>query len=199
MKRGIVVLGLVLGVISLANIGLVEPAQARCCDRVTDGCNEGSDTGCAMANPENLFFPDPCECEQGECIDPTQNDGPCGGTPGGECGDGNIDGGEDCDDGAANGTFMSCCALDCSYKSDGAICDDGTFCDGFGECDGAGTCDPNETDPPCPEGIVCDEENRSCNEAQTPVASTQVLVVLAALMVLGATFVLRRRRRGQSF
>jgi hypothetical protein len=195
--------GAVLGILAsgiLVGSGVfVGSAYARCCDRFDDGCDGASETGCAMGNAMDMFFPDPCECSGGACVDPTQGNAPCGGMPGGDCGDGNTDSGEDCDDGAQNGSFMSCCTVTCSYKDSGALCEDGTFCDGLGACNGSGTCDPNATDPPCPEPQMCDEASRSCSvSAQTPVASQGVLVALAVTMLAGAVLVLRRRHHQRS-
>lgn len=194
------VLGMVTSAIFIASGVHVDSAYARCCDLVNDGCTSASDTGCAMGSPLDMFFPNPCECISGACVDPTQQNAACGGTPpNGDCGDGNIDSGEDCDDGDDNGTFLSCCTVSCAYKDSGAVCDDGTFCDGLGECNGSGTCDPNATDPPCVEPQTCDEDSRSCTvSAQTPVASQGVLAALAVTMLAGAVLVLRRRRQESS-
>jgi hypothetical protein len=51
------------------------------------------------------------------------------------CGNGVVEAGELCDDGAANGLGSSCCGADCkSAKADGASCDDGLFCNGADTC-----------------------------------------------------------------
>ena len=54
--------------------------------------------------------------------------------PAGVCGNGQIDAGEQCDTGAANGTVGSCCAADCTLQPNGTFC----FIDGFGpgRCNG---------------------------------------------------------------
>ena len=63
---------------------------------------------------------------------------------GNPCGDGTIDTGEACDDGAvANGTPDSCCGVTCSFTPRGTGCAGGT-------CDGAGVCVP----PRCGDGMV---------------------------------------------
>jgi cysteine-rich repeat protein len=55
------------------------------------------------------------------------------------CGDGTIDPGEQCDDGAANGPG-DCCTTTCQLEAAGAACsDDGDLCT-LDACDGAGTC-----------------------------------------------------------
>jgi hypothetical protein len=53
------------------------------------------------------------------------------------CGDGVADAGsgEQCDEGAANGTLMSCCNSDCAFRSAGAVCRELA-----GACDVAETC-----------------------------------------------------------
>ena len=59
------------------------------------------------------------------------------------CGDGVIDTGESCDDGSANGTTTSCCAVDCTYRAAGTACGGGGgggACDLADTCDGAGAC-----------------------------------------------------------
>jgi uncharacterized delta-60 repeat protein len=44
------------------------------------------------------------------------------------CGNGVLDAGEVCDDGAANGTSASCCTAACQPRNDGAACDTGSAC-----------------------------------------------------------------------
>jgi hypothetical protein len=69
------------------------------------------------------------------------------------CGDGVIDPGEACDDGAANGTTECGCQLDCQYATSGTACGDPSAdeCDLADTCDGAGSCDPNLE----PDGTAC--------------------------------------------
>src|SRR5262249_61058531 len=63
---------------------------------------------------------------------------------GNPCGDGTIDSGEGCDDGAGrNGTADSCCSVTCSPKTAGIACS-------RGRCDGLGVCVP----PRCGDGAV---------------------------------------------
>jgi cysteine-rich repeat protein len=60
------------------------------------------------------------------------------GTP--TCGDGMVDPGEQCDDGAANGQPGDCCTVTCTFQPAGTVCaDDGNLCTAD-RCDGAGTC-----------------------------------------------------------
>ncbi len=56
------------------------------------------------------------------------------------CGDGTVDPGEQCDDGAANGQPGDCCSITCTYQPAGTTCtDDGSPCTSD-VCDGAGAC-----------------------------------------------------------
>ncbi|MGE0788793.1 MAG: MYXO-CTERM sorting domain-containing protein [Sandaracinaceae bacterium] len=60
------------------------------------------------------------------------------------CGDGSLDLGESCDDGALNGTTTCGCQTDCTYTIATTGCSAGTAgpCDAMDECDGAGACTP---------------------------------------------------------
>jgi len=93
----------------------------------------------------------------------------------GECGDGTVDAGEECDDGAANGTTTCGCQADCNYASAGTTCADDKFCNGDETCDGAGACQAETTE--CDDGVgctydSCDEVNDTCinaaNDANCP-------------------------------
>jgi len=56
------------------------------------------------------------------------------------CGDGTLDPGEQCDDGAANGAPGDCCTVTCTFQAEGTDCtDDGNLCTAD-VCDGAGLC-----------------------------------------------------------
>jgi cysteine-rich repeat protein len=64
----------------------------------------------------------------------------------GPCGNGNLNPGEQCDEGSGvNGTLESCCAIDCTFRTSGSACSLGTddLCDAPNTCDGAGTCAVN--------------------------------------------------------
>jgi cysteine-rich repeat protein len=54
------------------------------------------------------------------------------------CGNGIVESGEQCDDGAANGTASSCCTATCTFQALGTPCTGGT-------CDGVDTCLPGAT------------------------------------------------------
>ena len=72
---------------------------------------------------------------------------------GNPCGDGTVDAGEACDDGAAaNGTPDSCCSATCGFKPAGTSC-------AQGRCDGAGVCVP----PRCGDGRV--DAGEQCDAA----------------------------------
>jgi spore coat protein A len=57
------------------------------------------------------------------------------------CGDAEIDPTEACDDGAANGTLLSCCTVSCDLAAAGLACEDGDACTVDDECQ-AGACVP---------------------------------------------------------
>jgi hypothetical protein len=57
------------------------------------------------------------------------------------CGDGELDPTEACDDGAANGTPVSCCTTACTAVADGASCSDGSACTNGDRCQ-TGACVP---------------------------------------------------------
>jgi sugar lactone lactonase YvrE len=67
------------------------------------------------------------------------------------CGNGTKEIGEQCDDGAANGTAGSCCSAACRFLTNETRCDDGTVCNGRETCQ-AGTCTAGTP-------LVCDDHN----------------------------------------
>ncbi|HLK13067.1 MAG TPA: hypothetical protein VKW76_16950 [Candidatus Binatia bacterium] len=112
------------------------------------------------------------------------------------CGDGIVEAGEQCDDGAANGTINSCCTATCTFQPAGTNCaDDGNPCTvdqcngtsdvcqhvagnagavcrlAAGPCDTAGIC--TGTSPTCPAdvykpaGTVCRPAVGTCDIAET--------------------------------
>ncbi|MFN8642100.1 MAG: ice-binding family protein [Candidatus Binatia bacterium] len=76
------------------------------------------------------------------------------------CGNGVVEGREQCDDG--NATDGDCCSATCVYESSGATCaDDGNACTAD-TCNGAGVCQhPNR-----PGGTSCDDGNACTNGDQ---------------------------------
>jgi hypothetical protein len=88
------------------------------------------------------------------------------------CGNGSPDGGEQCDDGAANGTPDSCCTLNCQFAPASTPCTDtdGDLCSTVAGCDGQGTCEQDSTvvcdapDPPCEGGQTCNPGTGLCED-----------------------------------
>jgi len=54
------------------------------------------------------------------------------------CGDGFLDGGEDCDDG--NTDAGDCCSASCAFEAAASPCSGASLCAATGVCDGAGAC-----------------------------------------------------------
>jgi hypothetical protein len=63
-------------------------------------------------------------------------------------------------------------------------CDDGVFCNGLESCDPQLGCVPSE--PPCAEGLECDETRDECFFPGIPTVSTWGLAVLGLLLAAGA-------------
>jgi hypothetical protein len=76
------------------------------------------------------------------------------------CGNGIVEGGEECDDG--NTLDGDCCSASCQFEPAGSACPDGLYCNGDETCDGAGTCQAG-TSVDCSDGVDCTVD--SCNEA----------------------------------
>ena len=78
------------------------------------------------------------------------------------CGNSVIDGGEQCDQGAGNGTSGSCCDLNCQLVPSGICraaaneCDIAEGCNGF-----AGDCPPNNVQP---GGVPCSTDGNECTD-----------------------------------
>jgi cysteine-rich repeat protein len=76
------------------------------------------------------------------------------------CGDGIVEGSEDCDDGNTNDG--DCCSSTCQFEPSGSPCEsDGNVCTDD-ECDGAGTCEHNNNTAPCDDGDPC-TSNDQCS------------------------------------
>jgi hypothetical protein len=78
------------------------------------------------------------------------------------CGDGTIDPGEQCDDGALNGTPQSCCTTSCQFTPAGSDCDDSNPCTQTDQCDGSGNCVGSTFDPI--GAILADPSNLSSDQ-----------------------------------
>jgi len=69
------------------------------------------------------------------------------------CGNGDVDPGEECDDG--NALAGDCCRADCTFATVGAACtDDGNACTDDA-CDVAGACTHVDNTAPCDDGSYC--------------------------------------------
>jgi cysteine-rich repeat protein len=107
---------------------------------------------------------------------------PPGETPPGDapkCGDHNVDPGEDCDDGAGNGTAGSLCNAMCHVVScgDGHI-DPSEACDEGASNRNGGTCEANCTLPVCGNGIkdmgeACDDHNTASGDGCSSTCITE--------------------------
>ncbi len=87
-----------------------------------------------------------------------------------DCGDGQVDSPEQCDIGAGNGAPGTCCASNCTFRPNGAVCRTGVDaqCDTSEACTGAASVCPPD-DAPIHNGNVCRpgsgdtcDENESC-------------------------------------
>jgi cysteine-rich repeat protein len=72
-----------------------------------------------------------------------------------DCGNGSLDGDEDCDDG--NSLDGDCCASDCTFEPSGSPCDDFDLCSEVDSCDGAGSCDGSVVTD-CTDGDLCTQD-----------------------------------------
>ncbi len=89
------------------------------------------------------------------------------------CGDGVVGRGEQCDDGAANGTEASCCSSSCAFESAGSTCDAGgaaSACNLADRCDGRGSC----TEVVARFGTVCRRAAGACDIAEVCDGRTSV-------------------------
>ena len=84
---------------------------------------------------------------------------------GGVCGDGNLDAGEDCDNGAANGTAGQCCSSSCSFETGVTECRaSADVCDVAEQCSGASASCP--VDGFAAGGTECRASADVCDEAE---------------------------------
>src|SRR5262249_29773442 len=80
------------------------------------------------------------------------------------CGNGVVESGEQCDDGAANGTAGDCCSASCRFLPVTTVCrPQNGVCDVAETCNGAGVC---PADGKMPDGTGCSDGN-VCNGAET--------------------------------
>jgi cysteine-rich repeat protein len=79
------------------------------------------------------------------------------------CGNGVVDSGEQCDDGAANGMPGSCCSLACLFVPQGTSCDtSSSVCVTHDVCDGAGHCVTGGPPLTCDPCSSCDPTTAAC-------------------------------------
>jgi hypothetical protein len=173
--------------------GLVDPGEE--CDDGNTTPGDGCDENC-MREPLPSTCNSDADCDNGLFCDGIEfckifqnNDNQCRrGTPvkcaAGElcneiidqcvpqqsvCGNGIQETGEDCDDGAANGTTTCGCQTDCTYTAQGTACEDGEFCTSGDTCTGSGSCSSGgPTD--CSDGVGCTDD--SCDEANDTCVNT---------------------------
>jgi hypothetical protein len=148
-----------------------------------DSCDEATDT--VVNTPNNANCPDDgLFCNGDEFCDPfadcTSTGDPCSAETvcsedtdtcdlPAHCGDGNVDPGEVCDEGADNGTTVCGCQINCTYASSGTSCSDEQFCNGDETCNGVGNCQSG-TSPNLDDGVGCTDD--SCNETTDTVVNT---------------------------
>jgi cysteine-rich repeat protein len=71
------------------------------------------------------------------------------------CGDGIVDGDEECDD--QNTTDGDCCDATCHFEAAGNSCDDGNLCTDGDQCDGLGACTGSQPHG-CDDGDACTDD-----------------------------------------
>jgi hypothetical protein len=87
------------------------------------------------------------------------------------CGNGIVEGGEQCDLGSANGQLGSCCTAACQFAPSDTVCRPAA-----GECDQAETCTGSSATCPAdqfkPSGTVCRPAAGECDQAETCTGSS---------------------------
>jgi CSLREA domain-containing protein len=83
-----------------------------------------------------------------------------------ECGNGNLDAGEACDEGAASGSLTTCCSAACLVRANNSACDDGNVCTNLDKCQN-GVC----TSGSCRTG-ACTYCGGTCSNAGGPCECT---------------------------
>ncbi len=121
------------------------------------------------------------------------------------CGDGVLDAGETCDDGSANGAFVSCCTATCALRDAGEICRASSgACDVPETCDGTsptcpadivlpdgdadGICDPFDSCPSTPDPVQADDDADGLGNACDPCANVVPTIVRKAVLKISKLF-----------
>src|SRR5206468_365292 len=79
------------------------------------------------------------------------------------CGNGTVDAGENCDQGASNGTAGSCCSASCRFETSSKVCRAvavGNDCDLAESCTGSSATCP--VDAGKPAGTACTDDGNVC-------------------------------------
>jgi cysteine-rich repeat protein len=84
------------------------------------------------------------------------------------CGNGSVEGTEDCDDGGTVGG--DCCSATCAFEAFGSPCNDGDACTEVDSCDGSGLCEPGAP-LACDDGVFCNGEE-TCDPGSGCLAGT---------------------------
>lgn len=117
------------------------------------------------------------------------------------CGDGILDAGagEACDDGSANGAFLSCCTAACALRTageacraGGGACDPAETCDGIApscpadvtvpDGDGDGACDVIDVCPTTPDPDQADDDGDALGNACDPCTSVAPIAIAKAVL-----------------
>src|SRR5262249_60600341 len=114
------------------------------------------------------WSPPPCLADCQQLSGGWAPDYASGAQDGGVCGNGDLEGDEECDDGnLVNG---DCCDATCHFEPAGSICDDGDDdpCTN-GACDGEGDCDSEEAPATtCHEPVAADRTAPTMAEVAAP-------------------------------
>ncbi|MBW2362258.1 MAG: S8 family serine peptidase [Deltaproteobacteria bacterium] len=121
------------------------------------------------------------------------------------CGNGELEPGEQCDDGNTNPG--DCCSASCQWESSSSSCDDASLCTENDACDGSGTCAGTAIDlASCDDGIVCTADAcdalEGCTHTPIPNCSIEIpttppggrLILVALVASLGASLLWGRPR-----
>jgi cysteine-rich repeat protein len=180
-------------VASVCGNGITEPGEQ--CDDGNLAAGDGCENDCTFScmadtecNDQNVCTENLCDLVTHTCSHPTdaaQEGAPCtiGGASGScleglctpaTCGDGNVDLGEECDNGTDGNGPGTGCTVNCQFECQSdAGCSDGNPCNGAEVCAtvaGGKVCQPG--DPMSPGDVCAASPRRICSEALACVLST---------------------------